>query len=185
MVLKKKSKIAAASFGAAMAAMYAAPELQADIVDLTFAPGSVAQQATSVAVNVQVGTTGGNGLGSFQQWNDGIGKTFYAAAGFSVGPVQYSQSLTAGATFFGGTGYGFPASATGTVYFGFNTGGNVGWFGIDLGPVGGTITYLGGEYGSAGETVHVGGTNVIPEPASCAALATLALGATCVRRRKK
>ena len=48
MLAKKKiAKTAAATFGAALATLNCAPELQADIVDLTFSPGSVPFNSTS------------------------------------------------------------------------------------------------------------------------------------------
>ena len=64
------------------------------------------------------------------------------------------------------------------MYIGFNIGGNVGWFSLDLGGPGNTITYLEGAYGSMGESVHVG---TIPAPAG---LALLALGAAGIRRKR-
>ena len=182
-----KKKVAAAAFGAAMATMYAAPELQADIVDLSFSPGSWAFNTASfgtIAIN-EVPGIGPSGSALFGQWNDGVGKTIFTGGGglSAIGVVNYSDTLVAGG-FTGGTSVGFSTGATGTAYIGFSAGGNVGWFQIDLGGAGGAVTYLGGEYGNAGESVHVGGT-VVPEPTSFAALAGLALGAAGIRRNRK
>ena len=55
---------------------------------------------------------------------------------------------------------------------------------MNLGGAGGAIVWGPGEYGNNGETVHVGGTAAIPEPAG-AGLALLALGAAGLRRRRK
>ena len=186
MLAKKKiAKTAAATFGAAMATLNCAPELQADIVDLTFSPGTVPFNSQVFIYINEVGA-------SFAQWNDSVGQSISAGivgtATFldGVRPVQYSQSLAA-STFpnVGYGGIGLAPFGSGTAYFGFHFLGNVGWFAADLGNgnPGDPITYLGGQYGTLGETVHVGLTQ-IPEP-SCAALAALALGAAGVRRRKK
>ena len=179
---KKLATTAAASFGAAMASLHCAPELQADIVDLTFTPGSVAFGSLGYIFINEVGA-------SFAQWNDSIGQT---ALGGSAGTatfldgirvVDYSQTLSAGT--FPGVGSGgttLGPYGAGTAYFGFHYQGNVGWFSANLGG-GGPITYIAGEFGSAGESVHVGGT--IPEPSAFAALAGLAAGAVGIRRRRK
>ena len=182
MILRKKGKKVATAFGAAMAAMYAAPELQAQLTPVTLTPGSVSTQATSVAVNVQVGP----GLGSFQQWNDIIGKTIYAAnfAGGGIGIVQYSSSISGSASFFS-SAIGFGASSSGKVNIGFNVPGQgAGWFSANLGGLGGTITYKGGCFAALGKSTHVGDFNCIPEPTS-AGLAALALGAVGLMRRRK
>ena len=182
MLKKKLATTAAASFGAAMATLHCAPELQADIVDLTFSPGTVAVGGLGYVFINEVGAT-------FAQWNDSVGQTLSVGVvgtdtrldGISV--VQYSQTLNAST---------FPNIATdgtvlgpygsGTAYFGFFYQGNVGWFSADLGD-GGAITYLDGEFGADGESVRVGGT--VPEPTTMGAIAVLALGATGVRRRRK
>jgi MYXO-CTERM domain-containing protein len=177
----KKSKLVsatAAAFGAAMTTMYAAPELNADIMSLTFSPNTNAPGGLDAILINEIGA-------AFSQWNDSVGKTMYAGGLGGIATVALSQTLNA-STFVGGSAIGssvFSAAATGTAYVGFSFGGNVGWFSLNLGGAGGTITYLGGEYGSAGESVHVGGT-VVPEPTS-AGLALLALGALGCRRNRK
>ena len=185
MLIKKKlTTTAVASFGAAMASIHCAPELQADIVDLTFTPGSVAVGSLGYIFIDEVGA-------SFLQWNDSVGQTLsVGVVGTStfldgVGVVKYSQTLNA-STFptVGDDGTVLAPYGSGTAYFGFHFQGNVGWFSANLGD-GGAITYLDGEFGTAGESVHVGGTDAIPEPATFGALAALALGATGIRRRRK
>ncbi len=183
MLVSKKNMVAtAASFGAAMTSLYAAPELQASIVTLTFSPGSI---STNTGVNPividQLGTAP-----AFSQWNDNVGKTMSAAgnlASFTL--VALSQSLVA-ATFSGTVGIVFSANATGSVYIGFrDTSGNVGWFSLNLGGAGGAVVYQTGEWGNAGETVRVGGTAAIPEPGTATGLGLLALGAIGMRRRRR
>ena len=130
-------KPVAVTFGAAMAAAMVAPELHADIQDLTFNPGSLPFSA-GASTNVLMQTSGGT-IGTFSQWNDGIGKTLNFNTGglLSWTIVQYSQTLNA-ATFGGVAGnIGFTTAASGTVYVGFRSvAGNVGWFAMDLGGAG-------------------------------------------------
>ena len=82
-----KTKLAVASFGAALTTLHAAPELNADIVDLTFSPGSVAWSLTAVQPVVidQLGF-------GFSQWNDSIGKTVSDGALSSVCLLYTSPS---------------------------------------------------------------------------------------------
>ena len=64
---------------------------------------------------------------------------------------------------------------------------NVLAFGMDLGGTGGDIQYggaLGSEFGNAGESLQVGGTQVIPEP-SGTGLVVLALGSAGLLSRRR
>jgi hypothetical protein len=174
----KKIK-ATAGFGAAMATVYTAPELSADIVGLNFTPGAV---SFSSSLTVAMNTTGGE-IGGFFQYNDGYGKSFYFASS------QLASAATVGAgdvlnpsNFAGNLSVRFAPDATGTVYVGFKaTDGNVGWFSANLGGTGGAVTYNGGQFGNAGESVGVG--VAVPEP-SAFGLSLLALGAVGLRRRR-
>ena len=169
-----KTKLAVASFGAALTTLHAAPELNADIVDLTFSPGSVAFGGQQNIVIDQLGF-------GFSQWNDSIGKTLTAVDLVSVLEVQYGDVLTSGFAGFSSTF--FSTAATGTVYIGFVVNGNRGWFSANLGGAGNAITYLDGQFGDEGEDVTVGGTPV-PEPTGFG-LSALAMGAVALRRRRK
>ena len=169
-----KTKLAAASFGAALTTLHAAPELNADIVDLTFSPGSVAFGVQQNIVIDQLGF-------GFSQWNDSVGKTLTADDLSSVLSVAYGDVLTSGFAGFSTTF--FSTAATGTVFVGFVAGGNRGWFSANLGGFGNAITFLDGQFGDEGEDVTVGGTPV-PEPSGIG-LAALAVGAVALRRRRK
>jgi hypothetical protein len=168
-------KTAAVSFGAALATLGVAGELQADIISLSFNPGSIGTdiygpQGVSV---LPIGAT-------FSQWNDSVGKTLYA--GFYGNGFSSIDYATAGQTIdpatFVGTSFllAFSASATGTQYVAFRYNGNVGWFAFDAGGFLGNIKYLQGQYGDMGETVRV--------PAPTSGLALLALGAAGLRRKR-
>jgi hypothetical protein len=176
MVSKRKIAMTAATFGAAMTSMYTAPELQADIVDITWNGGN----ATTTNPHLSFSTLFPPGFDidqvpgtiDFYQWNDtygGTGRTVNVGAGWgmlSATVVALGQSLDP-ATFsgvgnsvsvgiFGGTEF----DGSGTNYIGFRSfanQGNVGWFKLEY-TVDGPIIYSEGEYGDAGETVVVGGT---------------------------
>ena len=182
-------------FGAALASLLVAPELQADVVSLTFDPST----------NPFVSSRGGGGgalfilineVGAgFSQWNDSQGRTMYLndegdddSGLLSIGLVGLSSTLSA-STFAGMKSLFFSASSSGTQYVGFRVGGddeggddghgNVGWFSFSVAGFGSDINYLEGAYGNDGESVHVG---TVPSPG---ALALLALGAVGIRRKRK
>ena len=180
--LRKKIKTTA-GFGAAMATVYTAPELSADIVGLNFIPGAVNWASSSNLNSVAMGTTGG-GIGGFSVWNDGVGKTF----SFNSAGLQSWRSASAGevlntSTCAGNTSiFSNSTGNSGTVYMGFRANdGNVGWFAANLGGVQGDVTFGSGQFGNAGEPVTVG--VAVPEP-SAFGLSLLALGAVGLRRRR-
>ncbi len=165
----------ASLFGAALTSMLVAPELQADVVSLSFSPSSAPYAGGSNSLQpILINEVGTN----FSQWNDSVGRTMVAAGLSSIDVVQLSQTLSPNT--FGGVGtLAFTGGSSGTVYIGFRSGGNVGWFSFSVAGFGTDIHYLEGGYGNAGENVHVG---TVPAPG---ALALLALGAVGVRRNRK
>ena len=72
-----------AGFGAAAATLHAVPELNADVVNLTFSPGTVIFSTDQSKVDVNLGTTGGAFLGSIGQYNDSVGKSMDTNAGIA------------------------------------------------------------------------------------------------------
>ena len=183
MISKRKIATTAATFGAAMTTMYAAPELQAQILDATWFGGNAT--ATNPFVNgtttnpppfgldqvVDQSTSMGGLIADFNQWNDtygGTGRTINVGGGrnmMSATVVALGQSLDP-ATFVGlgnstsvGVVGGTAFQSSGYGFVGFRSvAGNVGWFRLDY-TQGGPIIYSEGEYGSGGETVVVGGTD--------------------------
>lgn len=192
MVKKNTIGKTAAGFGAAVASIYAAPELSADIVGLSFSPSSAPWTSASTLRSISINSTGGAAVGGFSQWNDSIGKSFSFNGGFASWAIAAAGEVLNTSNFSGtSSGFYFTTGATGTVYFGFRAtaanGGGVGWFGASLGGSQGDIIYNagnGGQYGTAGESVIVGASSAIPEPGS-AGLALLALGAVGLRRRRR
>ena len=129
---------AAATFGAALTSLYATPELQAEITDLTFGPSTVTPTGTEAAT---VTLSSINGVvGAFFHYNAASGKGGFGALGLEVLTGTFGQELS-GSTFVGEGSANFAADSTGLVYVGFRTGGapeaNVGWFSIQLGGLGG------------------------------------------------
>ena len=181
----KKITTAAATFGAALTSLYAAPDLQADVVDLTFEPSLVAPSGT-LAIRVDFSSID-DAVGAFFHYNANSGKGGFGAGALNVLVGSFGQELS-GATFATENDAVFAADSTGLVYVGFRTGGevtdNVGWFSIQLGGLGGDDEFVEGEFGNDGENVTIGGTTAVPEPTG-GALAALALGAIGLRRTRK
>ncbi len=166
--MEKKIATCASVFGAALASMLVAPELQADVVSLTFSPSSIPYGTFGFVLINEVGA-------GFLQFNDGDGRTMVANVLSSINVVQTSQTLSPG-TFTGNSFILFTSYSSATNYVGFRFKGNVGWFSFSVAGPGTAIHYLDGRYGTMGESVHV------PAPG---ALALLALGAVGIRRKRK
>ena len=181
-------------FGAAAAAMFAAPEIQADVVALTFTPNSAPWSPVSNLTSISIHSTGGAAVGGFSQWNDSVGKSFSFNGGFASWAIAAAGSVINTSNFTGtSSGFYFTTGATGAVYFAFRAtaenGGGVGWFGAQLGGTQGDIVYNagnGGQYGNMGESLTVGESNdpnpVVP---GLGGLAALAVGATGLRGRRQ
>ena len=203
-----KSKLAAASFGAALTSLYSAPELNAQIINLNFSPGSVAfsggpasaATVTPIAfTNAVYGSysVGGNNA-SVGVFNNGTyGVSFVRNLGFNNDLIDFGV-VQAGDFFTGSENNGtvfenninFAPAVTGVQYIGFVFRGSVGWFGVDLGQPGDAIQFTGGQFldfsdgASFPEPFGITVGSAVPEPSS-AGLAALALGAIGLRRRRK
>ena len=182
-----------AGFGAAAAALYAAPEVQADVVNLSFSPSSSPWTSASTLRSISVQSTGGAAVGGFSQWNDSIGKSFSFNGGFASWAIAAAGEVINTSNFTGtSSGFYFTTGATGTIYFAFRAtaanGGGVGWFGAQLGGTQGDIIYNagnGGQYGNAGESLVVGEGGSGPAVPGLGGLAALAVGATGLRGRRQ
>jgi len=183
--LEKTATKIVASFGAAMGAMYYAPSLDADVVDLTDnLPGTMT--STQQAVNFIA-----SAAFDWLQYNDATGRSV-TAAGYLNGLLQTSvgNELTGGAAF--AANISLSASFSGTETFGFRTINNqLGWIQVRYGAGSSSpIEYLAAAFEDIpGNSITVGdrGFSTVPEPNSLglAALAGLAVGASTIRRKRK
>ena len=192
-----KTKLAAASFGAALTSLYAAPELNAQI-NIVFDPDTLdfetglAQNDTLRPVqftNVVSGTYEIPGVdnAAVGAFNNSYGVTIvnefftgFNGGIFGFGVAEAGDFFTTVTTTYR---LNFATTETGIRYIGFVAGGAVGWFSIDLGtsPTD-ELVFTGGRFNQGipgGITV-----GVIPEPSGLG-LAALALGAAGLRRRRK
>ena len=157
-----KTKFAAATFGAALTSLYAAPELAAQDINsefdgpLTFSPNTVPFSfgtnfpdgfySTGIEVTV-VGLTSNFGYGNPVVW-DVLNNGNY---GFGAVGASLSQEVFPGDLWTGADGGGFPFASigpgsTGIHTVGFVQNGGVGFYRVDLGPVpNSTATLLGGQ----------------------------------------
>ena len=191
-----KTKLAAASFGAALTSFYAAPELNAQI-NIVFDPnrldffeGNYSQNTITPIelLNVTSGSYDIPGVdnAAVGAFNDSYGVGIFNAFGTFNGGISQFGLANFGDLFTTGTSpsLSFGTSETGIRYIGFVAGGAVGWFSIDLGTApDDELLFLRGRFDQGGNLpngIIVG----VPEP-SGAGLAALAMGAVGLRRRRK
>ena len=160
---------AVAAFGVAMHSAYVTPELQADVVPLTFNGGATATNNFSAGIGTfdvfdmdQVPNVIAT-AGDFVAFNDDVGRT-HSIAGPAFGNlIGLGNSINSGdvidpATFFGNQNVAISGTfdGTGSAFIAFRTlGNNVGWFKLtftDQGP----IVYGPGQLGTMGESLIVG-----------------------------
>ncbi len=162
-----KTKLAAASFGAAMTSLYSAPELNAQLVDLSFSPSTVGFANTDAEGNFPAPQVNFAATG-FSNLNVGVYNNLYSYGAplalrffsdFSnVGTLNTTGGvLDVGDVFDGNNSaldninlIDFPPTSTGVRYFGFIAGGgDIGWFSVDFGTtpgmLGNTVTFIDGQ----------------------------------------
>ena len=170
----------AAKFGVAFATTYAAVDLSADVLDITWNGGhstaSAPFTATPTAPPITQNIDQLAGSFGFAQWNDqllGTGRTMVlfssmaSPAIISVSEVSGGQEIRT-STFNGlGAGEGTQFDGSGSAFIGFRSAaGNVGWFKIDF-VQSGPIIYSQGQYGSMGETVFASGKPALIGDVNC------------------
>ena len=197
-----KTKLAAASFGAALTSVCSVPELSAQVVDLTFTPSVVPfnTQLAGSAVVFGIPTSDGVSSVNFNFFNDSIGRTFFGSTG--AGAASFA-AVDPGDVFSGfvpadGGGQTFTSTffpfgeffllgtgVTGIETFGFVLSGQAGFFRVDFGQPGGPVTFLDGQLAVGGSSITIPEVpTAVPEPSSVG-LTALALGAVGLRRRRK
>ena len=200
-----KTKLAAASFGAALTSMYSAPELSAQVVDLSFTPSiapfltqSDSPEAVVVSgissnganpINVVISNRSFAGLRerTFVVGPTSFGSGYGIANVASVDPGDvFSNGFVSDKRIFYSSGIFIPASVTGIETFGFIFSGQAGFFRVDFGQqLGDPITLLDGQFNIGGSSITIPEVPAsVPEPSSVG-LTALALGAVGLRRRRK
>ena len=190
-----KTKLVAASFGAAFTSMYSAPELSAQVVDLSFTPSVVpflTQSSPPEGVGVSGTTSNGVSLVSLVFLNNSFARTFYGPLSLSdiasvdPGDVFSSGFVSNGTNPFFSSGLFLPSTLTGIETFGFLFSGQAGFFRVDFGQqLGDPLTLLDGQFNIGGSSITIPEVPTsVPEPSSVG-LTALALGAVGLRRRRK
>ena len=136
-----KTKLAAASFGAALTSMYSAPELNAQVVDLTFTPSIVPFNpyfARFTPVVFGIPTSNGVSLGSLDFYNQSFARTLFGPPSLSnvasVDPGDvFSNGFVSDKRIYYSSGIFIPATLTGIETFGFLFSGQAGFFRVDFG----------------------------------------------------
>ena len=199
-----KTKLAAVSFGAALTSMYSAPELSAQVVDLSFTPSiapflmqSDSPEAVVVSgissnganpINVVISNRSFAGLRerTFVVGPTSFGSGYGIANVASVDPGDvFSNGFVSDKRIFYSSGIFIGASVTGIETFGFLSSGQAGFFRVDFGQEAGPITLLDGQFNIGGSSITIPAVPTsVPEPSSVG-LTALALGAVGLRRRRK
>ena len=178
----KKVRRGVAGYGVAMASLSLTHYADAGIIDVSANLGGPVPYVSSTAFRLLGGAV------DFVQFNDTTGKTIFVRSDIAgIRSAPFSNVITTGMTFK--TSFSMGTSASGTKTFGFITTGNqVGWIKMNLGGLGGDITYLAAAYNDTpGGNILSGTFSTVPEPSTAAltGLGALALGAVSLRKMRR
>ena len=170
------------------AGVFGDSEVEGGIISLSASPSTIPYGGATTVTLTPLGA-------AFFQINDPLGKSLFSAGGFSWANVTQGQRIDAALPF------GFVTnspSAGGDTLFAFRVNNHYGWIKQNLGGIGGAITFISGAYNDGTDLANDyidagtlnggsgGGFAAVPEPGSVGlmGLATLAVGATALRRRR-
>ena len=172
------------------AGVFGDSEVEGGIISLSASPSTI-PYAGAGGATVTLTPLGA----AFIQFNNSLGKSLLSAGGFSWANVTQGQRIDAALPF------GFVTnspSAGGDTLFAFRVNNHYGWIKQNLGGIGGDIVFISGAYNDGTDLANDyidagtlnggsgGGFAAVPEPGSVGlmGLATLAVGATALRRRR-
>jgi hypothetical protein len=170
------------------AGVFGDSEVEGGIISLSASPSTIPYGGASFVTLTPLGA-------AFFQFNDTLGKSLLSSNGFAWANVTLGQRIDAALPF------GFVSnspSAGGDTLFAFRVNNHYGWIKQNLGGTGGAITFISGAYNDGTDLANDyidagtlnggsgGGFAAVPEPGSVGlmGLATLAVGATALRRRR-
>jgi hypothetical protein len=171
------------------AGVFGDSEVEGGIISLSASPSTIPFGGAASTVTLTP-------LGAaFIQFNNNFGKSLASLGGFSWANVTQGQRIDAALPF------GFVTnspSAGGDTLFAFRVNNHYGWIKQNLGGIGGDIVFISGAYNDGTDLANDyidagtlnggsgGGFAAVPEPGSVGlmGLATLAVGATALRRRR-
>lgn len=171
------------------AGVFGDSDVEGGIISLRASPSTIPYGGPTIVTLTPLGA-------AFAQFNDSFGKSLYFAGGFSWANVTQGQRIDAALPF--GRGVSNSPSAGGDTLFAFRVNNHYGWIKENLGGIGGDITFISGAYNDGTDLANDyidagtlnggsgGGFAAVPEPGSVGlmGLATLAVGATALRRRR-
>lgn len=170
------------------AGVFGDSEVEGGIISLSASPSTIPYGGSTTVTLTPLGA-------AFIQFNNSRGKSLLSAGGFSWANVTQGQRIDAALPF------GFVTnspSAGGDTLFAFRVNNHYGWIKQNLGGIGGDIVFISGAYNDGTDLANDyidagtlnggsgGGFAAVPEPGSVGlmGLATLAVGATALRRRR-
>lgn len=173
------------------AGVFGDSEVEGGIISLSASPTTIPFGGFGHHATVTLSPLGA----TFFQYNDTMGKSFYFHGGFAWANVTQGQRIDAA------LGFAFNLflsnAAAGDRLFAFRVNNHYGWIKENLGGSGGAITFISGAYNDGTDLANDyidagtlngggGGFAAVPEPGSVGlmGLATLAVGATALRRRR-
>ena len=171
------------------AGVFGDSEVEGGIISLSASPSTIPYGGATTVTLTPLGA-------AFFQLNDNLGKSLVSSIGFAWANVTQGQRIDAALPF------GFVTnspSAGGDTLFAFRVNNHYGWIKQNLGGIGGDIVFISGAYNDGTDLANDyidagtlngsgggGGFAAVPEPGSVGlmGLASLAVGATALRRRR-
>ncbi|MEY4187592.1 MAG: hypothetical protein RIT02_2626 [Planctomycetota bacterium] len=178
------------------AGVFGDSEVEGGIISVTASPSTIPWSADPFSGPGPTSVTLSPLGATFVQANDSFGKHLFGIGSFELANVSQGQRIDAALPFF--SFIPINSAASGDFLFAFRVNNHYGWIKENLGGTGGAITFISGAYNDGTDLANDyidagtlnggsgGGFAAVPEPGSVGlmGLATLAVGATALRRRR-